>query len=1171
MNAFKLQINNNQTNGPDVDGPFEGRNPLCNATQKAAFVELIGQLPANGGREACIALYVSAYEDPDQTRECLRCPCYTRVEESRLPAWDCHFRRGDDFSVREYWNRCNDETYRAPAECEQPDDQTHKHFNAQILLPMMWAAGFVILGLALFLLAKCGRWTVRKYFGHPELASQIAAGDVESPEGTRTKQGETSTLTQKPKKRGGRTKKKKRRSKTDVEMISRDWTGEGRAGLMGGGGFKGYSATSNSPPGLAGGIRSTRSSCDTTYSDSVPKYGPLKCSVNARARRLSQEPMRRASSNNSALSQHLHSPKRLASIEGRGFSIPYTTPNGHLGVESFPNSLENPGFLNATDTQEEAIEINFFDETPGISRPISALSATPCPGEGQVSREITSPGSPALFRQQSDKACLVVSTPLNVVLIGKEEENPGEEEIEAETGEGLQIPPRLTDQKSFPAAKRRLPNLMPHYSEPLEDCVTPDHSGPTKTKKGLGIPRGSLKLLEQASSRHAEKIEAEDLTVNEKIGEGSFGTVYRGEYNDMDVAVKVLRRPWEVLTLDEKNEFVREISVAVQMNHTSVSRTWGFTTKPQLAIVMEYCENGSIAEYLANPYTQVSDHKKMEWFVRIAKGLNFIHKKLKVVHRDIAARNILLDANLKCQIGDFGLARFMSEDKPALTGPKRMAYNTECRHPGPVKWMAPESLLNREFTEKTDIWGFGITIFEIMTQNEPYPGVPPVEAALKVVMGDLRPDMSQFTAAPLLKDLLKKMWSKNPADRPSLRVILRTLRKCKKFIKDSIISEEHPHEKSALPPQSRWPHQPVSTKEDFCEDAALKEEEEKRAQSQLKLNATNESNSCATGHTGRFLSPKTCQYTNLDDSTLMSTLSSCERLSARYANRDLPPLGEEKDCEQIALTSNGSGSLLESDLEPLAGSVGGLPTLSHPYDDISEVPGVTESAHEAARGSMIVVVQGGIKSRPTLRSLSQSSNNSRSSQKQASPPALPVPAPPPTPEAKDSTLRRLSPQGQRKRSNTDPGLLPAPPSPLGDHERKGSVASGIASDTDPTWPDRSPSRPSTFRHSSGVWSGLPLVPKKSRTPGLSPQGSPNLSPSTSKGSVGPYTAVHPAPLVLFPKVSSGRPRRHSNSTSNDRRSATLPLPDLLPRAPVPKSARTTMRRTPGRQSLGKLL
>ncbi|KAA3490270.1 reverse transcriptase [Gossypium australe] len=192
-----------------------------------------------------------------------------------------------------------------------------------------------------------------------------------------------------------------------------------------------------------------------------------------------------------------------------------------------------------------------------------------------------------------------------------------------------------------------------------------------------------------------------------KIGEGGFGAVYKGELLDGTIiAIKKLSSK----SKQGDREFLNELGMISGLQHPNVVRLYGCCVEGiQLLLVYEYMENNSLARALFGPK---ESQLKLDWPTRqkiclgIAKGLAFLHEEssLKVVHRDIKTTNVLLDSDLNAKISDFGLAKFDEEENTHIS----------TRIAGTIGYMAPEYALWGYLTYKADVYSFGIVALEIV-------------------------------------------------------------------------------------------------------------------------------------------------------------------------------------------------------------------------------------------------------------------------------------------------------------------------------------------------------------------------------------------------------------------------------------------------------------------------
>ncbi|XP_012263583.2 tyrosine-protein kinase hopscotch [Athalia rosae] len=205
-----------------------------------------------------------------------------------------------------------------------------------------------------------------------------------------------------------------------------------------------------------------------------------------------------------------------------------------------------------------------------------------------------------------------------------------------------------------------------------------------------------------------------------RIGQGFYGEVYRGTLerdskdvgNQQQVAVKKLKT--KALEADLR-DFEREISIMKTLKHPNVVEILGVISEPEVCLVMEFVKHGSLQSYLAIHRETLTHRRLLGFALNIATGMDYLGRK-SIVHRDLAARNILVAGEDRVKISDFGLAQ--------VTG-KNDYYILQTNRDLPIKWYAPESLRNGKFSTRSDVWSFGVTMYEMFGLGEE-PRVPGV-------------------------------------------------------------------------------------------------------------------------------------------------------------------------------------------------------------------------------------------------------------------------------------------------------------------------------------------------------------------------------------------------------------------------------------------------------------
>ena len=214
------------------------------------------------------------------------------------------------------------------------------------------------------------------------------------------------------------------------------------------------------------------------------------------------------------------------------------------------------------------------------------------------------------------------------------------------------------------------------------------------------------------------------------LGKGAFGEVSKAKMTETHgkfsflVAVKVLHRSGAE-SLAARESLLNEASLMAQFDHDNVVRLVGVVTVGEpLFVVLEFCELGALNSYLED--NDLLPELKVKIAIDCCQGMQYL-ASLHFVHRDLAARNVLLDSAMTSKIADFGLSRENAENKD---------YYASKGGALPIRWTAPEALEHRKFSEKSDVWSFGILLYEIWTKAMlPYNGMSNDKVWIKVLEG----------------------------------------------------------------------------------------------------------------------------------------------------------------------------------------------------------------------------------------------------------------------------------------------------------------------------------------------------------------------------------------------------------------------------------------------------
>ncbi|XP_029288691.1 ephrin type-A receptor 8 isoform X2 [Cottoperca gobio] len=274
----------------------------------------------------------------------------------------------------------------------------------------------------------------------------------------------------------------------------------------------------------------------------------------------------------------------------------------------------------------------------------------------------------------------------------------------------------------------------------------------------------------QAVHEFAREIEASRIKIEKIIGSGEFGEVCYGRMRlpgkrDIPVALKTLKAGY---TEKQKRDFLAEASIMAQFDHPNVIRLEGVVTQSKPAmIITEYMENGSLDSFLRRHDGQFTIIQLVGLLRGIAAGMTYL-SDLGYIHRDLAARNILVNSNLVCKVSDFGLSRVLEDDPDA-------AYTTSGGKI-PIRWTAPEAIAYRKFSSSSDVWSYGVVMWEVMSYGErPYWNLTNRDVIKSVEEGYRLP--APMCCPGPLHTLMLDCWQKDRNERPRFCQIVTVLDK----------------------------------------------------------------------------------------------------------------------------------------------------------------------------------------------------------------------------------------------------------------------------------------------------------------------------------------------------------------------------------------------------------
>ncbi|KAF7692691.1 hypothetical protein HF521_010301 [Silurus meridionalis] len=288
-------------------------------------------------------------------------------------------------------------------------------------------------------------------------------------------------------------------------------------------------------------------------------------------------------------------------------------------------------------------------------------------------------------------------------------------------------------------------------------------------------------------------VDRHKLTLGKTLGEGEFGSVMEGLLTQEDSVLKVAVKTMKIAicTRTEMEDFLREAACMKEFDHQNVMRLLGVCLQtvesegfPSPVVILPYMKHGDLHSYLL--YSRLGEspvylpsQMLVKFMTDIARGMEYLSSK-NFIHRDLAARNCMLNENMNVCVADFGLSKKI--------------YNGDYYRQGriskmPVKWIAIESLADRVYTTKSDVWSFGVTMWEIATRGQtPYPGVENSEIYDYLRQGNRLKQPPDCLDS--IYSLMFSCWLLSPKDRPTFEVLCGQLEKALEELPDPQDPEE---------------------------------------------------------------------------------------------------------------------------------------------------------------------------------------------------------------------------------------------------------------------------------------------------------------------------------------------------------------------------------------------
>ncbi|XP_034108077.1 mitogen-activated protein kinase kinase kinase-like isoform X1 [Drosophila albomicans] len=265
------------------------------------------------------------------------------------------------------------------------------------------------------------------------------------------------------------------------------------------------------------------------------------------------------------------------------------------------------------------------------------------------------------------------------------------------------------------------------------------------------------------------EIEYKELDIKEVIGSGGFCKVHRGYYDNEEVAIKIAHQTGDDDMQRMRDNVLQEAKLFWPLKHRNIAALRGVCLRTKLCLVMEYARGGSLNRILAAG--KIPPNVLVDWAIQIARGMNYLHSEapMSIIHRDLKSSNVLIYEAIEgnqlyhktLKITDFGLAREM--------------YNTQCMSAaGTYAWMPPEVISRSMYSKSSDVWSYGVLLWELITGETPYKGFDPLSVAYGVAVNTLTLPIPK-TCPETWGALMKSCWESDPHRRPDFKKIIEQL------------------------------------------------------------------------------------------------------------------------------------------------------------------------------------------------------------------------------------------------------------------------------------------------------------------------------------------------------------------------------------------------------------
>jgi tRNA A-37 threonylcarbamoyl transferase component Bud32 len=392
----------------------------------------------------------------------------------------------------------------------------------------------------------------------------------------------------------------------------------------------------------------------------------------------------------------------------------------------------------------------------------------------EIARE-TAPASAALIQKEMDRNIIsqsapVLGRPASVELGGIKENSSGSQKKangKEKNGHKVMLSPEAEDEILEVASEEE--NEPSHT--PLVQSGLLKRNPSTDSLQSQITPKIKVLISEMILKTPSDKISLsafgvdlarfDELKLREVLGQGAYGTVYRGYFRDSEVAIKVIKSE----KLDDRlaKEFIKEIDSLIRIRHSRFLALLGVCIEGPLCIVTELSKGGNLAS--AVEQQRLSKAEKLTVALQIAEGITYIHSKSPpIVHRDLKPQNILLDEHKQVKIGDLGLSRAIEK----VANSEQIDSTRVCA--GTLNYMAPELYEeDPKCTRATDVYAFGCVILHLFAGAPPWHGLLPIAIQRKLIFKEpfAIPDGLEEDLAKLVRSCCEM----EPGKRASFREI----------------------------------------------------------------------------------------------------------------------------------------------------------------------------------------------------------------------------------------------------------------------------------------------------------------------------------------------------------------------------------------------------------------